>query len=677
MSGRLNSASAFPAACGGVSEQNTGFLFGIGDSSRLAARSFNFRHTTIWLFAALLVVQFSVSSCSDESAEKNYYTFTGEMLTDYLQNRSSTYSDFILVLQRAEIYDLLSTYGKYTCFAPTNSAMAVYLSENGLKSVSELTDEDCDTLAYSHLIKVAYFTTDLNDGVIPTTNMNDRYLSISCDTDAYSNIEYYINKTSKIILRDDSVENGVVHTINKVLSTSNDLLPDMLEKDTTISLFYSALLKTGLDNLLRDYLDLTYSCGEDSVEEGIYYHTGQEWETAYYPKDRKFKYTAFIEPNSVYEARDITTLEELIAHAKEVYDATYPEDAGLYDDDFTNRKNPLNRFVAYHLLDRLGNYNELTITGEIKLRMNASSLIDATDSYETMCPHTIIQCSSPSEGLFINRKGVGTNYTVRGVKIYAPSETSADQSAVNGVYHYIDDILEYDVNTRDVVFNCRFRFDATTLSSDFMSSGARGREGTATCTGFKPGSVKDWTFTDETLVSVRNRHVDFDSYEGDEVVLLGQYDFSFKLPPVPEGTYEIRLGYCAMSTRGIIQVFFDKLPCGIPLDLRVSATDESIGWVADTGNPEKDKAVDKAMHNRGYMKGPDTIRRYAGGTYYIFRNQSQTFRRILATKYLSDDEDHYLHIKQVLDNAKAEFAFDYIELCPKSIYASEAGEDTH
>jgi diaminohydroxyphosphoribosylaminopyrimidine deaminase/5-amino-6-(5-phosphoribosylamino)uracil reductase len=37
----LNSASAFPVACGGVSEQNTGILFGIEDSSRLAARSFN------------------------------------------------------------------------------------------------------------------------------------------------------------------------------------------------------------------------------------------------------------------------------------------------------------------------------------------------------------------------------------------------------------------------------------------------------------------------------------------------------------------------------------------------------------------------------------------------------------------------------------------------------------
>jgi len=631
----------------------------------------------LWLLFAILVLQFSVSSCSNDPAKENYYTFTGEMLTDYLQNRSSTYSEFIQVLQRADIYDLLSTYHSFTCFAPTNTAMGIYLKEKGLESVTELTDTECDTLACSHLIKETYFTTDLNDGAIPTANMNDRYLSISCDTDAYSNILYYINKTSQIIIRDDSVENGVVHTINKVLSTSNDMLPDMLEKDTTISLFYSALIKTGLDNSLSNYIDPTYSCGEDSVEEGIYYHTGNEYETGYYPKDRKFKYTAFIEPNSVYEAHDITTLEELIAHAKEVYDATYPEDAGLYDDDFTNCKNPLNRFVAYHLLDRLGNYNELTITGDVKSIMQVTSVMDATDTYETMCPHTVIQVSSPTDGLFLNRNGVGTNYTVRGVKIYAPSETTIDQSAWNGVYHYIDDILEYDVNTRDVVFNCRFRFDATTLSSDFMSSGARGREGTATCTAFKNGFVKDWSFTDETFVSVRNRHTDFDSYQGDEVVLLGQYDFTFKLPPVPEGIYEIRLGYTAMSTRGVIQTYFDGSPCGIPLDLRVFATDPSIGWVADVTDIETNNAVDKAMHNRGYMKGPDSIRKYYAGAYYIFRNSSGTFRRILTTKYLSDDEDHYIHIRQVLDNAKAEFAFDYIELCPKSVYASEAGEDKH
>jgi hypothetical protein len=34
-----------------------------------------------------------------------------------------------------------------------------------------------------------------------------------------------------------------------------------------------------------------------------------------------------------------------------------------------------------------------------------------------------------------------------------------------------------------------------------------------------------------------------------------------------------------------------------------------------------------------------------------------------------------MRFKQVLDNPKAEFAFNYLELCPKSVYDSDAGED--
>lgn len=653
-----------------------------------------------WLFAILIAMQLLATSCVDKLTNDRIYTFKGEMVTDYLQNRKEQFSDFITVLQRAKIYDLLTTYGTYTCFAPTNTAMESFLSEKGLTAVSELSEADCDTLAYNHLIKITYFTTDLNDGVIPTTNMLDRYLSLSYGpiTDTTSNVEYYINKASKIVLRDDSVENGVVHTIDRVLSTSNDLLPDMLSKDTTISLFYSAIEKTGFADQLRKYIDPTYSVSDDSAEIGIRYHTGNENETAYYPKVRKYKYTGFIEPNSVFEEHNITNLTELTAYAKQIYDDTYPEDAGKYDTEFRNPKNPLNRFVAYHFLDRLGNYNELTVSGDIKLRLNDALLADATDYYETMCPHTLIRCSSPSEGLFINRLGIGGNFTFKGVKVYAPSQTAVDQSAVNGVYHYIDDILCYTVQTRDEVFNTRFRLDATTLSPDFMSSGARGRPGTTTCTGFKSGSVKNWIFNDETLLSVRNRHlIQFWCYQGDEVVLLHQFDFSFKLPPVPEGTYEIRLGYVIMSGRGIIQTFYgsgpsdkpDEItyqPCGIPLDLRLSGTNPAIGWVRDytmttappnTNYVEANKAIDKALHNRGYMKGAQAVRAYTGSGYTVSRDQGNWIRRILTTAYLSSTEDHYLRFKQVLDNNMAEFAFDYIELCPKSVYASPAGEDTY
>jgi len=643
----------------------------------------NVKHL-LWLCFAFLVLQFSITSCKDVIADGDttFYTFTGEMVTDYLQNRNEKFSDFIEVLQRAEIYDLLSTYGTYTCFAPTNTAMNSYLQSRGLTSVSQLARSECDTLAFSHLIKVTYFTTDMNDGVISTTNMNDRYLSLTCDTDAQKNVKYFINMNSQIITRDDSVENGVVHTIDRVLTSSNDLLPTILEKDTTITLFCQAMKLTGLDVLTSKYLDPTYSCSSDSVELGILYHTGNEWETGFFMKARKFMYTAFVETDSVFaQKQNIRTIAELKAYAKSVYDLTYPKDAGLYDQDWTNRKNPLNRFIAYHFLDRLGNYNELTISGEVKRLMQVKNM-DATDTYETLCPHTVVQVSSPSEGLFLNRKGVGANFTVRGVKIGAPSDSKKGQNALNGVYHYIDDILTYSTQTKDIVFNCRFRFDATTLSSDFMSSGARGRAGTATCTAFKGGSVKDWSFSDKTFVSVRNRHTDFDSYQGDEVVLLGQYDFTFKLPPVPEGTYEIRLGYCAMSTRGVIQTIFKRRSngswikpfstCGIPLDLRVNALNNAIGWIADATNTETNKATDKAMHNRGYMKGPDSIMKNGSPS---FRNSAATFRCILTTRYLSADEDNYLHIRQVLENPKAEFAFDYIELCPKSVF--DNGEDTH
>ena len=76
------------------------------------------------------------------------------------------------------------------------------------------------------------------------------------------------------------------------------------------------------------------------------------------------------------------------------------------------------------------------------------------------------------------------------------------------------------------------------------------------------------------------------------------------------------------------------------------------------------------------MKGPDSACRYVNGTYELFRNIQYTIRRVLCTKYLTN-EPHYLRFRSVFDKLDAEFMFDYIELCPTSIYDSEEGEDTH
>lgn len=629
---------------------------------------------------ALLVIPAFTVSCSDEPLAENYYTFTGEMVTDYLQNRSGEFSDFITILQRSGMYGMMAAYGSYTCLAPNNKAVEQYLHELGIQSVDQLTKEQCDTLSWNHIIDQAYFTTDLIDGNIPTANMNDRYLTFSCDSDALNNnnVIYYINKSARLIVRDDSVENGVVHTLDRVIVPQSFLLPDLLAEDSTISIFNEALRLTGLCDSLRQYIDPTYSCGEDSVNQDMVISTGGASYTMRYVGTRMKRYTAFVETDEVYAANGIYDLDGLKAHAKQVYDQMYPTDAGLYDDDWTNRKNPLNRFISYHLLPYYGAYNDWTVSGDIKNTCAKTDLIDCTDWYTTMLQGTIMKMSTPSEGLFINRKGVGVRYTVRGTKVLSPSEIGdVDQQALNGIYHYIDQVLDYNQETRDVVFNDRIRVMAATLSPEFMNCGARGN--TERARGFKV--VEGWDFHGKTpTMTLRKRDVWMVTY-ADCIDMVGQFDVTFKLLPVPkEGTYEVRFGYGWGNMRGKVQVYFGTdpdglLPMGLPIDFTLWPTDPLIGWVADTpGDEEGNRAIDKAMHNRGYMKDMDS---WAQGGTNILRDQPMKLRKILTTENMSPEKDYYVRIKLVVDNPQAELPINYFEIVPKSIYAGVEAEDTH
>ena len=489
------------------------------------------------------------TSCSDEPDAENYYTFTGEMVSDYLDNRPEQFSDFTKVLQRSGLYGMMATYGTYTCLAPTNEAMAQYLKERGFSSVEELTKEECDTLSWNHIIAETYFTTDLSDGKIPTANMNERFLTFSCDSDAVEggNVMYYVNMASKLVVRDDSVENGVVHTLNRVIQPSSAYLPELLLEDKNISLFTSALTLTGLNDSLYEYIDNTYYCDPDSVNKGIPFHrTGAEYRM-YYPANRMKRFTALVETNKVFAEAGIHNLDDLKAYAKDVYDKMYPEDAGLYDEDWTNRKNPLNRFIAYHLLPYYGAINDFTISEsgiDYKTTCAMPNLIDCTDWYTTMMPGTVMKMSSPSEGLFINRKGVASRFSVRGTKVYTPTEMKTihdqdlaeaglpvdtlNQQALNGIYHYIDNVLTYNKETRDVVFNDRIRWNVVTMSPEFLNAGARGNTNGQHLTGFK--QVDGWDFHGIIpTLALRERGVWMATYS-DAVDLIGQFDVSFKLP---------------------------------------------------------------------------------------------------------------------------------------------------
>lgn len=633
---------------------------------------------------ALVATMTSFPSCvDDDPVDDAYYTFTGEMVTDFLQNREGTFSEFITVLKRAKLWDLLSTYGEFTCFAPTNDAMHDYLRVNGLQSLDQLNDAMCDTLAWQHLVKASYFTTDLNEGSLPSVNMNNRYLVFSCDT-INGRAIYKMNARSEMIARDDSVQNGVVHTLASVLSMSSTFIGDAIIANERCKIFGEALRLTHLNDTLCLFMDDSYSCSPDSStvtntsqHHRIFGNNDVYWK---YPEVRRFMWTVFVETDSVFNLRKIYDIEDLKKYAKKIYDETYPEDAGKYDGDPTHRKNPLNRFIAYHILDRYASYSEMTVApgpmADFAVRQFRTDKQDIQEFYETLAPYTIMKVCDAIGHKWVNRCGVGAKTTVKGCRVLPPSEAGHSTDEVNGVYHYIDDVLTYNKKeTIDKVFNIRMRIDATTLSPDFMNAGARNSNPKSYnvgffMTGFKSRFTKNFIFSDNTFFGVHNRF-NCNSWEADMCACLDNFDIKFRLPPVPAGqTYEVRLGYVCGDKRTVVQVYFDDnltgdIPCGIPIDLRKYAGE--YGWVSDSELKTEDniEANDKALRNQGFMKGQ-------AGAYFpdcssLPRDAVQCLRRILTTKYFEPEHDYYIRLRQVLEN-QAEMSLDYIEIVPKSVY---------
>ena len=652
-----------------------------------------------FLLAALLLM--GVASCVDNDVndgDAGFYSATKKTAAELLAEHPEKYSMYVELLQRAKpmlpdgdnvsnYFAMLGTYGKYTVFAPDNEAMKTYLAEQGYESIQNIPEKTCDTIVRNHIVdKGAYFTTDYSDGTLPSMNMDDRYVVITSDSDVNNNnaLLLYVNKRSLITQKDDSVTNGVVHTINRVMSASNQFLPDLMEEDTTISIFCQALSLTNMSDSLTKFIDNTYSISRlskpDSVTDGLDKRFGGKDMKAHYYEKRYFKYTAFVETNEVLRKHGIRSLEDLIAHAKKVYDKTFPLDAGLYDNDYTNRKNPLNRWVSYHLMNRMGNYSDWAPYGLILTDCCRPDVADAEDFWQTMLNEGMIRFCRSEDQLYANRKGHKKKVLQgqKGVRVLKESESGKSiQQALNGRYFYIEDLLEYSTDVRDKALNCRMRIDATTLSADFMNQGARGNLGWEEnyLFAFKRGYIEGWKISPESFVGVHCDNVWWSSYLGNAVAVKGQYDVQIKLPNPPPGLYEVRLAYVAGEERGVVQVYFNNEPCGIPVDLRrglwefIELDQEKL-----KNDEEYNVSIDKTLRNLGYMLGPNSYGK-PDKDYISFRvNATEHLRRILTTQQFVEGQDNWLRFRQVLDGDR-EWSFDYIELCPKSVYASPQGED--
>ena len=612
-----------------------------------------------------------LSSCI-ENAPVSVSTFTQEMMGQYLQSRGDEFSEFTKLMDTTEVLGLVNAYGKYTLFAPNNAAMKVFYQSKGKSSLKEFQLDTLKKIAYDHLIKGYMIkSNDFTDGLMPYLTMSDRFVETSSKVE--NNVfYYYINQTSAVIAKDIEVSNGFIHEINRVLTPSALTVAQSIAADDKFKIFNEALNKTGLVAKIGAIRDDSYDAKNYSyISVGDPQGGGSKDEL---PVSLKYGFTALMESDNTYKTLyGINNLEDLKAYAAaHVYNED-PSDASVTD--ITDSRNSLNKFIAYHLVDKKLTYSKFIDA------YDTDHMIKTFDMYEyieTMCPNTLMEIKKErytGVSNLINK----SSETGDAVHIVA---TNKDNDATNGVYHEIDKILIYDTKVATELSSKRLRMDAASFFPELTNNNMRYYDKTNPRSWvFPKGYIKRLTCSETTRFCYLNACDHYLDYEGDEIYLKGMYDFTMETPPIPAGTYEVRFSYQPTGGRGAAQLYWDGVPCGIPLDLRIVATDPLIGYEEPGTNLEdyfldasnaKVYGVenDKMMRNRGYMKGPDTYKAVSDRFYAkkVARQSSQSLRRILGTYTFTKTTTHHFAVKAVREG---QFMMDFLEFVPVEMIENE------
>ena len=648
-----------------------------------------------------------LSSCKEDIDESNLYTFTGETIEDYLTNRSDRFSSFNQILKRIGYDKILSAYGTYTCFAPNNEAIAHYIDSlyddnkehNGMiaRGLDGLTDSLCNDIALFHLLNSKVMGVYMGNGMTIKTLLG-RDINTATDTQSGNVI---ISRSAIITSMDNELENGVLHEIDHVITRSNLMVAGEMEtyKDK-FSLFSLALKRTGLDEELSE-LERT----------GIKEVTN---ETQYWvPEKCELGYTIFAETDDVFRAHGITDIPTMAEYAAQVYQDCAKDGSGWYDyarrnkievstgTDYENQWNVLNMFIRYHLVAYKMPWDRLVYD------WNQTAKVTLCEYYETMLPYTLIKMTRNSGKRMLNRwvennsltdrvaeLGTAAMHQVRFEGIELEGQNGQIQ-AINGYIHPLTDMLVYNEDVPKGALNERMRFDDTSLLGEMMSNSIRGMTMAEIKAHVDGGEYSRVRFPsnyfsnlmvyngDDTMLRYLAKDDGaWSNYEGDEFLCVGNYDFALRLPPVPDGTYELRLGYTANGSRGMLQFYLgtsselvSMKALDIPLDMRHVPTDASdgtpdtkTGWCLASKTDDQGVQTDIDMHNLGYMRGPLYYTVGKGGS-TVARNNREDLRRIIAKQNFEQGE-YWLRFKTVINKSDAQFHLDYIEFCPENVYNS-------
>ena len=672
----------------------------------------------------ILCLPISFASCTENIDESNFAINSEQTAADFISadpNFSMAKAIFLRVpLGNSDgaspIFSVLTARGNYTVFLPTNQAMETFLAENNVATLEELNDELAFLIAKSciidHTEDHAYETADFpTSGSFDKPNLNDRLLT--CKMDAESN--YFINGFCKVVSEDNEVSNGFVHVVDHVVAPSAMTLDKLIASADNMKVFSYLMAKTTWCDSLHENLDISYENPDRPLT-----FTLNNVNPFTHAQHRYIGYTAFVEPDSVYEAQcgvsveldaegNITNGDAFLAKIQTMAEQVYGTEAA---DDLTNPDNAVNNFVAYHLLHGKMAYNKLhhhnnefnyKFGNDWKNPQTSSMPTNVWDYYTSMGENRkLVKVTQVGDAgfqqdmehkIYVNRISKyangpeddyrETDFVKEGALVLATNGEN-DNNALNGYYYPINELLFYTHELADLLSQERIRIDVCAILPELISNNFRGDIYRCFENGYFDNISRE--APDTKLLYLMCPGGGWSDYQGDEFMVSGMYDFTMKLPPVPkDGTYEIRMGVAHNSLRGMCQIYFGSdpdrlLPAGLPYDMRQPGepSNPAIPWHQDVDDWQINYENDRNLRNQGYMKGPQYFHITGNdvGTPVRKREAPWTcLRRIITVSDMEAGKDYYLRFKTALKKTDSQFFMDYFEFASTAVYNGPTAED--
>lgn len=188
-------------------------------------------------YLLLLVVGLLTVSCSNDDDSSS--TPVSNTIADFV-NSNPNYSSLKAALDKVGLTSVLAGSDSFTVFAPDNNAFSAFLSDNGFSTLDDVPNAVLEQVLLNHVVSGVNVSSSLSTGYIKTlaeesttSNKIDMYINTA------SGVQ--INGDAQVVTADISVDNGVIHAVNKVIG-----LPTVVTfatADSTFSTLVAALTR--------------------------------------------------------------------------------------------------------------------------------------------------------------------------------------------------------------------------------------------------------------------------------------------------------------------------------------------------------------------------------------------------------------------------------------------------